>query len=328
MLKRYEEEYEGFGPTYAVEKLAEEGFVLDHETLRRWLLRADLWKKSRRRRRHRTRRERKAYFGEMVQLDGSHHNWFGTGRKRRCLMNMVDDATSTKLSLMAQEETTEAAMRTLWLWIEPRVSRGSQGPLYRQEERLRDGPRRGVAIEEQLADLEPMTAFGKACKKLGIEIITANSPQAKGRVERSHGVYHAGRVIREGAQAQGINDYRAGERAAQRWLRREAQRQVRQGTQRPKGLSPTGAQGSRSQRSLLIRADARPAKAGLDDQISKPHVAGFERQPAASQTPSKGGGENASRRADPVGSQRQEAQVRTDHILEKAGGRGHKAQGR
>ena len=71
VIKRYEEEYEGFGPTYAAEKLAEEGFVLDHETLRRWLLRADLWKKSRRRRRHRTRRERKAYFGEMVQLDGS-----------------------------------------------------------------------------------------------------------------------------------------------------------------------------------------------------------------------------------------------------------------
>ncbi len=71
VVRRYVEKYEGLGPTYAVEKLAEDGFVLDHETLRRWLLRADLWKKSRRRRRHRTRRERRAYFGEMVQLDAS-----------------------------------------------------------------------------------------------------------------------------------------------------------------------------------------------------------------------------------------------------------------
>jgi len=76
------------------------------------------WKKKRRHRKYRSWRERRAHFGELVQLDGSHHRWFGKDYPRACLMNMVDDATSTKLSLMAQEETTEAAMRTLWSWIE------------------------------------------------------------------------------------------------------------------------------------------------------------------------------------------------------------------
>lgn len=185
VVKRYEEKYKGYGPTLAAEKLAEEGFVLDHETLRRWLLAEGKWKKKRRRRKHRSWRERRAHFGELVQLDGSHHQWFGTGRKRRCLMNMVDDATSTKLSLMAEEETTEAAMRTLWLWIE---RYGVPKALYTDRKNVFVTDREPT-IEEQLADVEPMTAFGKACKKLGIEIIPANSPQAKGRVERSHGVY-------------------------------------------------------------------------------------------------------------------------------------------
>ena len=113
VLRRYEEKYDGAGPTYSAEKLDEQdGLVLDHETLRRWLLHAGLWKKSRRRRKHRTWRERRAHFGELVQLDGSHHNWFGGGRPRTCLVNMVDDATGTTLAMMAEEETTKAVMET------------------------------------------------------------------------------------------------------------------------------------------------------------------------------------------------------------------------
>lgn len=186
VLRLYEEKYDGAGPTYAAEKLDEiDGLVLDHETLRRWLLRAGLWKKSRRRKKHCTWRERKAHSGELVQLDGSHHNWFGGGRPRACLMNMVDDATGTTLSIMAEEETTEAAMRVLWLWIE---RYGVPKALYTDKKSVFVTGREPT-IEEQLLDVEPMTAFGKACEKLGIEIIAANSPQAKGRVERNHGVY-------------------------------------------------------------------------------------------------------------------------------------------
>lgn len=186
VLRLYEEKYDGYGPTLAAEKLEEhDGLVLDHETLRRWLLAANKWTKRRRRRKHRSWRERKAHFGELVQLDGSHHRWFGPDSLGSCLMNMVDDATGTTLAVMAHEETTEAAMRALWAWIE---LYGVPKALYTDRKNVFVTDREPT-IEEQLADIEPMTAFGKACEKLGIEIITANSPQAKGRVERNHGVY-------------------------------------------------------------------------------------------------------------------------------------------
>ena len=117
VLLRYRDRYQGFGPTLASEKLTEEGMVLDHETLRRWLLTSDLWHKSRKRRKHRSRRERKAHFGELVQMDGSHHRWFGANMPSACLINMVDDATGTSLCVMAEEETTAACMQALKLWI-------------------------------------------------------------------------------------------------------------------------------------------------------------------------------------------------------------------
>jgi hypothetical protein len=117
-IRRYRERYEGFGPTLACEKLAEEGVILDHETLRRWLIEERLWAGPKARTRHRAYRERKARFGEMLQLDGSQHRWFGRHEPEACLMNMVDDATGTTLSLMTESETLEGAMRLLWRWIE------------------------------------------------------------------------------------------------------------------------------------------------------------------------------------------------------------------
>ncbi len=100
-------------------------------------------------------------------------------------MHMIDDATGIRLALIFEEETTEAAMRLLWLWID---KYGIPVALYcdRKNVYLTD---REVTVEEALAGEEPLTAFGKACKKMGIQIITAHSPQAKGRVERNHGVY-------------------------------------------------------------------------------------------------------------------------------------------
>lgn len=185
VLARYEERYQGMGPTLAAEKLAEEGLVLDHETLRRWLIAAGLWQRARKRGPHRTRRPRKEHFGELVQFDGSHHAWFGPDHPRACLMNLVDDATGRTLATMDVQETTEAAMRTLWKWIErygvPKALYCDRKTVYVTE--------REPTVEEQLAGQEPLTSFGKACEKLGIQIITAYSPQAKGRVERNHGVY-------------------------------------------------------------------------------------------------------------------------------------------
>ena len=112
VLALYREHYWDFGPTLAAEKLEEvHRYEVDHETLRRWLLAAGLWKRRRERPKHREWRERKAHFGELVQLDGSHHKWFEDRGDERCLMDMVDDATGRTLAQLNKEETIAAAMK-------------------------------------------------------------------------------------------------------------------------------------------------------------------------------------------------------------------------
>ncbi len=187
VLRRYVERYQvhGFGPTLAAEKLAEEGLSVDHETLRRWLVATGHWKARQRKPTHRSWRERRAHFGELVQMDGSHHDWFGSKHGKSCLMNMMDDATGKTMALMSAQETTEAAMNLLRRWIE---RHGVPMALYTDRKNVYITDREPT-LEEQLAGQEPLTAFGKACHKLGIEIIPAYSPQAKGRIERSNGTY-------------------------------------------------------------------------------------------------------------------------------------------
>jgi len=86
----YRERYSGFGPTLFSEKLQEDhGADIDHETLRQWLLKEGLWVKSRKRPKHRSWRQRRAHFGELVQLDGSHHGWFEERGEKCCLMVMA-----------------------------------------------------------------------------------------------------------------------------------------------------------------------------------------------------------------------------------------------
>jgi transposase len=189
----YEAHYPDFGPTLAAEKLLErQGLRVDHETLRRWLLEAGLWKRRRKRSGYRSRRTRRDRFGELVQFDGSHHAWFEGRGPGCCLMNMVDDARGVTLAFLCESETTEAAMRLLWAWIE---RYGIPQALYcdRKNAFVID---REPSIEEQLAGLEPKSPFELACEKLGIELIVARSPQAKGRVERNHGVYQD-RLVKE-----------------------------------------------------------------------------------------------------------------------------------
>jgi transposase len=185
VLCRYQERYQGFGPTLAAEYLSGEGLVVDHNTLWRWLKENGLWTRRRARSQFRQRRERKKHFGQLVQMDGSHHSWFEDRGECSCLMNMIDDATGITLSYMSKEETTEAAMRVLWAWVKrfgiPAAIYCDRKSVYITE--------REPTLQEQLAGKEPMTAFGEACRKLGIEIISAYSPQAKGRVERNHSVY-------------------------------------------------------------------------------------------------------------------------------------------
>jgi len=187
VLRRYREVYQGFGPTLAVEKLIEEDHLaaISRETLRQWLLEAGLWQRHRRHRPYRKRREPKHHFGELVQMDGSPHPWFGEEHNSCCLMNMVDDATGITQAMMSEQETTEAAMRLLWAWVE---QYGIPMALYCDLKNVYLSDREPT-VEEQLEGKLPKTAFGIVCEKLGISIINAYSPQAKGRVERKHGVY-------------------------------------------------------------------------------------------------------------------------------------------
>jgi hypothetical protein len=196
ILKLVREKYSGdeqtrFGPTLAAEHLASEDQVHVHaETLRRWMLAEGLWSKARKRKAHRKRRERKAHFGELVQLDGSFHEWYQKRGPRACLMNMVDDATSTVEALLGEEETIWAAVQVLRQWIQ---KYGVPLALYTDWKNVYA---REPTEKELLHGKVPVTQFGRMCQKLDIRILTANSPEAKGRVERSHGT-HQDRLIKK-----------------------------------------------------------------------------------------------------------------------------------
>ncbi len=184
-------EEERFGPTLTAEHLAEEdGIVLDHDTLRLWMLQEGLWSRQRTRKKHCQRRERKAHFGELVQLDGSFHDWFEGRGPRGCLMDMVDDATSQTQAGLGKEETIWAATRVLRSWIE---KYGVPRALYTDWKNVY---KRKATPAEQLRGKVPVTQFGRMCQKLGIRVIAASLPQAKGRVERIHGV-HQDRLIKK-----------------------------------------------------------------------------------------------------------------------------------
>jgi transposase len=191
VLERVKSRYGDFGPTLAAEHLGEEdGLCVHAETLRRWMREAGLWRRARRRQPYRQRRERKAHFGELVQLDGSFHGWLEERGRRGCLMHMVDDATSTVSCQFSAEETIWAAVGILRVWIE---YYGVPRALYTDWKNVYV---RTATEAEQCAGQVPVTQFGRMCGKLGIRIIAASSPQAKGRVERGHGT-HQDRLVKK-----------------------------------------------------------------------------------------------------------------------------------
>lgn len=176
-----------FGPTLVAEHLREDhGIDVPCSTLRAWMTAAQLWSRVRRVKPKARRRERRAHFGELVQLDGSFHDWFeGRGGReghRSCVMNMVDDATGTTFLRFGEQETTWAAVDVLQRWIElygvPRALYTDWKNVYKRE----------PTAQEARLGLPGQTQFGRMCAKLGIEIIAAGTPQAKGRVERNNGV--------------------------------------------------------------------------------------------------------------------------------------------
>jgi transposase len=182
---------ERFGPTLVAEHLAsEDGVTVHHDTVRRWMLAAGLWSRARRRSPHRQRRARKTHFGELVQLDGSFHLWYEARAPQGCLMTLVDDATSQTLGRLGDHETIWAAVDVLRRWIE---QYGVPHALYTDWKNVYVRP---PNAEDQAAGTVPLTQFGRMCAALDIRIIAANSPQAKGRVERNHGT-HQDRLVKK-----------------------------------------------------------------------------------------------------------------------------------
>ena len=178
----YRRHYLGFGPTLASEKLAEEhDLPMSVETLRGLLLREGLWQRQRHRDAHRQRRERRACLGEMVQADASEHDWLEGRGPMLTLVGMIDDATGRIVCGFFESETSQAYMEVLGRWIgkhgRPLSWYSDRHSIFRAEEK--------VAGYDQKQSV--LTQFSRALGELGIELILANSPQAKGRVERLWG---------------------------------------------------------------------------------------------------------------------------------------------
>jgi len=180
-LTLYAQRYGDFGPTLAAEKLAERhGITLSAETVRGWLLAKGVTHFQRRKRPHRAWRERKAHVGELVQLDGSHHDWL-EGRGPRCvLMAYIDDASSRVYARFYAYEGTIPAMDSFQRYIQ---RYGIPLAIYADKHSTYHSPAEPT-VAEQLAGVEPRSQFGRALGELGVELIPAHSPQAKGRVER------------------------------------------------------------------------------------------------------------------------------------------------
>jgi len=192
-IELYREKYLGFGPTLAVEKLLErDGMELSDETLRGWLIGSGDWKKSRKRRGHRQWRERKEHSGEMVQMDGSHHDWL-EGRGPECvLMGYIDDATGQGFGRFYEYEGTLPAMESFRRYIQ-RYGIPLKVYLDKHTTYKSNGQ---PTLEEELAGIEPLSEFERALKELGVEVLHAHSPQAKGRIERFFGTLQD-RLVKE-----------------------------------------------------------------------------------------------------------------------------------
>ena len=181
-LKLYREKYGDFGPTFACEKLLDVHKIkLSDETLRLWLNQESIPYEKRKGRKHRQWRERKHHFGEMLQMDGSHHDWF-EGRGPECvLMGYIDDATGKVNGRFYDYEGTMPAMDSFKRYIKrygiPQSVYLDKHSTYKSNAKQ--------SIEDELEDKKPMSQFERSLTELGITVIHANSPQAKGRIERS-----------------------------------------------------------------------------------------------------------------------------------------------
>jgi hypothetical protein len=183
-IRLHQGHYRDFGPTHACEKLRDHRIAISPDTLVNLLKGHGLYEPMRKRSKHRRRRKRRECFGELVQADGSTHDWFeGRCAIKPTLMVAVDDATGITLARFHPAETTGSASDLFTKWCGaygvPRGWYVDRHTIYRNNER----PQRP-------------TQFARAMTELSVELICANSPQAKGRVERRHRVFQD-RLVKE-----------------------------------------------------------------------------------------------------------------------------------
>lgn len=173
-------QYADFGPTFAWEKLTEEHEIrLSVETIRTLMTEAQLWKPRPRKESpdYRTWRPRKEHFGEMQQFDGSYHHWFEDRGPEMCLLAAIDDATG-KIT-KAEFADNEGVVSVFEFWKEYIETHGKPVALY-----LDKFSTYKINHASAVDNSELMTQFQRAAKEIGITLITAHSPQAKGRIER------------------------------------------------------------------------------------------------------------------------------------------------
>ena len=180
--------YADFGPSFAAEKLLDlNDLKVNKETLRQWMVEWGLWRsKPRKVLKLQQSRTRRSSFGELIQIDGSHHDWFEGRRASCCLLVFIDDATSRIVGLrFEEEETSEGYFKLCRLYVETYGR-----PLAWYSDKF------SVFRVNHPGQEESQTQFGRAMTDLDIELICANSPQAKGRVERANGTLQD-RLVKE-----------------------------------------------------------------------------------------------------------------------------------
>jgi len=213
VITLYAMKYPDFGPTLATEKLFEmDGIRISDETLRKWLLEQGIWKKKRKRSIYRQWRPRRACFGEMVQMDGSHHDWLEGRGPKLVLMGYIDDATNKIYAKFYDYEGTLPAMDSFKGYA---MTYGLPLSVYLDRYTTYKSSKKPTEWDE-VDGQEFLSQFERALKELGVEVIHALSPQAKGRVERLFGVLQD-RLVKE-MRLQGIKTKNAANRFLETYL--------------------------------------------------------------------------------------------------------------
>jgi transposase len=177
-------DWHDFGPTFAAEQLAKRHQIqVGKETLRKWMIEAGMWKSTP----HRLGeahpwRPRRSAFGELVQWDTSEHDWLEGRGPVRYLVRMIDDATSWSWGRFVERDATPHNMGVLWEYLE---KNGRMVDVYTDRDSMFTVPPRPGESKDQQRTADRLTQLGRALRELGIGLILAYSPQAKGRIERS-----------------------------------------------------------------------------------------------------------------------------------------------